>query len=524
MKECKACGKQNGDEDKFCEDCGAALEDEVAAVAQDDASDEKPAQKGGAVVAVRDKALKFEKQHNIIVSAITAVCALVIMFVALFAPIKVMAYYVVIPGMGAMDGLAMPDDINDKDTAGHYIEINQTIWDMFGTIGYFSLDVKNLDDAKKIKEIEDEYVAALSTMHGADEDSLADALSSMNYLAYVLATTGGKGFSEMFMGVGGAAFVTAAVLLIVTALSLAMAIVSLVHLILAILGIVGKKPTKNPFAYLGIMLGLSSAAVALCAFAPMAKIGGGTLGILLLSAILLLVCGACFSLVMGKTGLLTTIKNGAIGIVLLIATGILFTNAIELVGAATIHAPYGYGYYGVFSAMGAGAENAMASVIGATALGLIGLIFIGSACASLSSYVKYVAGVGKPKEDKRAFGNGIAAIVFMVIGIVFAYVGEPYIMAMMMNASGKLPDANALFAPQIYVSAVFFLLAVIAMKAYKPTDTPLFAAPAIEGGEPAPAPEYSSDGEPAPEAHDDTYSSVEDVAPPETAKEEGDEF
>lgn len=332
---CAKCGKENSDGDAYCCGCGAPLNDDVPPVA----AEQQPAQpavevggKKGKIVAARDKVLAFEKKHGVIVNALILVCSVIIMFVTLFAPIKVMAY-----------DYAIADD--EKGESYHYVEIDQTIWDMFGALGYIGLDNTNPADAVKIAEIRTEYTMAMSAAQSeiaAGEDSeqaISDHLSDINYIALTLAVKSGKGFSALFENGGGSAFLSLVFGLVITVLSIIMAIMSLVRIIFAIIGLVKKKTPKGFYSYIGTMLGLNISSLALLAVSPMFTLGGGMLGIFFFVTVLMLVLGALYSLVMGNWGLAAVIKKSAISLGLLIGAGLLCTNCINV---GKVNVPYGY--------------------------------------------------------------------------------------------------------------------------------------------------------------------------------------
>lgn len=495
---CAKCGKENSDDDKFCCGCGAPLDDDVAAeqsAPAQQAPTEKVEVKGakGKIVAIRDKVLGFEKKHSVIVNALVLACAVIILFVTLFAPIKVMAYEV-----GQVS-----DDASGESY--HYVEIDQTIWDMFGAIGYIGLDSSNPDDAAKIAEIKQEYTNAMR--FAITEDMVADGLSDMNYIAYVLAAKSGNGFSDLFMNGGGAPFMSLVFGLVVVVLSIVMAIISLVRIIYAIIGLVKKKTPKGLYQYLGTMFGLNVAALGLLAVSPMFKVGGGMFGIFVFIIILMLLLGSLGSLVMGKAGLAVVIKKSALTLVMLIAACLLCTNCIYVSGniGRTVDVPYGYGFYEMMSSVTN--PDRMFNYIGAFSLGILGIGLAVCGAKAVMSQVKSLACVVERKDnDKSAFGNSLGVVILTVIMVLDVFIGIPY-------GLKNLPFAISLdtyLNPQVYVAAVFFLAALIVMKAYKPENKPMFPAPEAEyvtvNGAPA---------EEAPAFEEPVVKSVEDVKEPE---------
>ncbi len=480
---CAKCGKENGDGDKFCYGCGSPLDDDVAAAPPSSAAKVEVKGAKGKIVAVRDKVHAFEKKHSVIVNALILVCAVIVLFVTLFAPIKVMAYY----------EYPVPDD--ESMTTGHYVEVNQTIWDMVGAIGYIGLDKDNPEDAAKIAEIRQEYQNA--RMQGMLSDDRG--LSDINYIAYVLAINSGNGFSDLFLNGGGAPFMSLVFGLVVVVLSIIMAVISLVRIIYAIIGLVKKKTPKGLYSYFGTMFGLNVASLALLVVSPMFKVGGGMLGIFMFFAVLMLVLGSLGTLVMGKAGLAVVIKKSAIALVMLIAAGLLCTNCISF---GNLDVPYGFGFFGIMSSVTN--LDHLFYYIGAFSLGMFGIGLVVCGAKAVMSQVKSIACVVERKDnDKSAFGNSLGVVILAVIMVLEVFIGIPY-------GLKYLPYAVSLdtyLNPQVYVAAVFFLAALIVMKAYKPENKPMF---------PVPDTAYAVvNGAPAENADTGSVKSVEDVKEPE---------
>ena len=154
MKKCKNCGFENTDESRFCSACGAAIAVDPFAPAHDSAEDvfeqtritpvsraadtAKPQQERAGfktkAVELKNKTVEFEKQHNLIVNVIIAVCAVIVAFVALFAPVKTVAY---IPVFG--EDLFIEDlDKEDSEVIYSYVEFDQSIWQMLYSLKYIN--------------------------------------------------------------------------------------------------------------------------------------------------------------------------------------------------------------------------------------------------------------------------------------------------------------------------------------------------------------------------------------------------
>lgn len=244
MKKCSNCGLENDDNARFCADCGGTLADaeavdkaapvkdddpfaNAADVKQPDAVEGSPAeqqdkqpQKGfkGKVVAVKNKTVEFEKKHSVILNALVIICALVVIFVSLFAPLKVVTYGVIelkVPNNGGMiaDSYDVKGEYGEDDysvtTTAHYVEIKQSIWQMIGAIGYAAADVEDFVDLQEeVGEAfatlteSDELLNLYEKLEKAEEDEdqdkymdiqndivelYADCLSDVNILGYALA-------------------------------------------------------------------------------------------------------------------------------------------------------------------------------------------------------------------------------------------------------------------------------------------------------------------------------------------------
>ncbi len=534
MKTCKSCGHENGDDDKFCAGCGSPLQEDEpqkrtcpkcgAEVPQDTEfcgecgapvnevketepvhADEEPKAEATAadgkgkgvkakITAARAKTMAFEKKHSIIVNALIAVCAIVIMFVSLFAPIKVMAYSESkIQDSGFESG--------SEEVTYHYMEIDQSVWKMLGAIGCIGIDTSTPDGALKYKELKDEANKALREAQNefrqwamehpgasqeealeAQEDIIADHLSDVNYLALMIAANSAGGFEALFQSKNGlSAFISLVFALVVTLLSFVIAIVSIVYLIFAIIGMVKKKSDKSLYNYLGKMMGLTVSGMTLLVFAPMTKPGGAMFAIFLFAAIMFLVIGAGSSFIIGKSGIAVTIKKSAIALIGIIATCLLFTNVCAYIsGKSTINVPFGYGVYMMFSVIDAGQMSAMAFPICMIAIALFGMIVISCAMKGTIASLKSLAGVtGKDDYEKSLFNNFLAAAIVSILMIVFAFVGTPNIAKAISGVAPK--DLEYLVRAQVYVAAVFFLAIAIFAKAFKPVNKPMFADETADG-------------------------------------------
>lgn len=175
----------------------------------------------GKVVKVKEKAVAIEKKHSVILNALVIACALVVIFVALFAPLKVVTYGIVYPDT-EMSGPIYDDyDIEGKPgdenfavtTTVHYVEVKQSIWQVIGALSYVVFDTYNetgegMDDSinlhkavtefRQSKEYAEIYKKMIEAEAKQDSDAMleaqnemveefADYLSDINILGYALA-------------------------------------------------------------------------------------------------------------------------------------------------------------------------------------------------------------------------------------------------------------------------------------------------------------------------------------------------
>lgn len=230
MKKCTSCGFDNEDDARFCAGCGGPLADapvaneQAAPVQADDpfaepaaapgyeqSQDQQPQEakqnKGfkATVASVRDKTVGFEKKHSVILNTIVMLCSLVVILVALLAPIKVVNYQLILPEMSVSYEKVKEGDEKETYTV-HYVEISQSIWQIIGSLSYIGSDAEKVAELNKqlataTEEATKEYTtwgianaSLLLTEDGMIEaqnkyaEIIADHLSDINILGYLMAT------------------------------------------------------------------------------------------------------------------------------------------------------------------------------------------------------------------------------------------------------------------------------------------------------------------------------------------------
>lgn len=529
MKKCFSCGFDNEDDSKFCATCGAALapSDPVEPAKSDpfveqimptvSASEggQQPTtveQKGGFKAkfnSAKNKTVEFEKKHSVILNAIVAVCALVIALVALFAPIKTVQYVSVVGYNMEVEDL----DEGDKSVTYCYTEVNQSIWQMIGSIGYIKANdedkIKFAEQLSGIKKNIGMEVAAWALAHpDADEveqmsamaDIVADNLSDLNYLGYIMAMKGSSGVDGEDGGISISGDYWAAVLsmafgLAITVIAMIIAVFSLVHIILAIIGMAKKKPQQKLYKYLGLMIALSGAGLACMFAAPMLKAGGGMFAVALFSAIAYLICGGVGALLAGKDRKIIIIKRAIIATVAIIAFFMLTTNVFSITvldsdGASeSMNVPTGYGIYGMLATldlMDAMGENAAASLLLRVASGYIGVVFyilmagfaISYALTAMKRSLKRLAFGEVSKSKSTPFM--IASAVFMLISIIVGLALSEMVIEKLAAVFGDNTEFDRSMEwtvrAQVWVSMIMLIIAAVFDLAFKPA-----------GKQPAPA-------------------------------------
>ena len=563
MKKCNSCGFSNDNDAQFCAGCGASLEDasvvdDQAAPAQDDPfadpaaapadnaaandqpqgqqEDAKP-QKGfkGAVTSVKSKTVEFEKKHSIILNAIVLVCALVVIFVSLFAPIKVVNYQLILPE-GSLGIVYEEANEDGSNYVAHYGTINQSIWQMIGALSYIGADQEALDALEE--EMEKAFLdveGKLDALEGKEENAdyynqkweiYADCLSGVNILGYVLASNSvliasdidsdgffaSKAYSydddgyfddDEFdapdikfgpMMTYAQAIMTLGFGLVVTVLAIVAAIVSLVYLIKAIIGMVKKQPQNKLFKYFGTILGISGAAVLLTMFGPFLATGGGMFAVAVFISIMYFLCGAVSSFVFGKDGLVLSIKRTAIALFGMIAFFILCTNIYALTNeteyfTATFNAPMGFGFHNLFSAItsldGVTSninEEAIGAVLNAAVPGVVGyatyMILVVAMCLAFRAYQRTLLVLAFGDRSKSFTGFAIAAVVFLILGLVasmaVANAFGGFVAGIVEDAAefeinlDQYLTASIALRAQVWVSMIFFLIIAVVNLAFRP--------------------------------------------------------
>lgn len=324
---CSRCGAPVGDNYKFCPKCGASAQNggSLPAGAAPYPAQQAPAAQpyyGGATgyappppqpkTSFRQKVVDFENRRHLMSNLVVLVMSFIFLMVALFAPVEV-----AINGVGGMgDGVY---------GATNSVAVDQTIYQVFDAYDYIGLDYNNSYDQRKIEAVRREFATALERAddrlrswyaynQSATEEEIVDRMYSylmseldgMNMIAFmlVLSTQGVYDAWSADFGFEGSeamlndslnctyssAVYSLAVATVIAVMQIALAIMSLVFMIIAICNLVRKKPGK-PFKYLFLSLLLSGIALIIGLVAPDLIPGGAVMAIGILSTIAYIACG-----------------------------------------------------------------------------------------------------------------------------------------------------------------------------------------------------------------------------------------
>lgn len=514
MKKCKNCGFENTDESRFCSACGAAIAVDPFAPAHDSAEDvfeqtritpvpsaadtAKPQQERAGfktkAVELKNKTVEFEKQHNLILNVIIAVCAVIVAFVALFAPVKTVAY---IPVFG--EDLFIEDlDKEDSEVIYSYVEFDQSIWQMLYSLKYINAGEKDqyllqLQVQAASRRAANDYAAWISSNPHADEEERSQAIadiyaahmSEIDYLGLIIAN-GVKtaGISE---SVVVSAMISMAIGVIVAALAIAMSVISIVNIVFAIINAVHKKPAKSIYKYFSALLGISGAGLLLLFLSPMLKAGGGMFAVALFAAIMNMICGSAGAIVSGKAGLPEVIKRAIVALLVTIAFFLLCSDVlreykIKKVGFDAINVTTGYALVLFLrGVMHMSVSDAFFIHGTLAAVFYVMLALIAIPCA-LDCMIRAVRRLEFGEKEKPFAARAVAAAVLMIITAIFGLAfSATFADKLVESLDAKLLyDTKWTVNAQVWASSALLLTAVIFNAAFRPNKKPIGPAPATE--------------------------------------------
>ncbi len=347
---CVRCEHANPPGSKVCERCGADLSAADVEREQTPPVESDSAVRGGKLRKAAAEAVEFEKGRHLIANAVTAVIALIVALVALFAPVKVMCY---------------EQTVFDGDSVGHYVTVDQSIWKIAAAV----LPL----DAEKEMELQAEHAEAFEAAekvwneyrNGSEFDekelnkawkkygaTLSAELSDMNYFAYIKYIGCRRGMlpEQKYKGACFAAYAALAVSLI----ALSIAVFSVIAIVRAVIGIVKKRRGLSLFSYLRSVAYMSGAALAAELVNPYLKAGGGMLAVSVIAFAAYAVGAAINAYAVGGAKISSIIKSAVIAVGLAVSFYLLCTNILFASSNAMyktdLRVPSGFGFYGLFSA------------------------------------------------------------------------------------------------------------------------------------------------------------------------------
>ncbi len=344
MNNCPQCGKQfDGDE---CPMCGGSSGADTAERSESGVNpfvERLPKKAGNAIKKAKDIDVG---KYGLISLLIIAVFAIVFIAVALSAPVKVRAR-----AFEKIEDASGGDGEPTKATVS-FFDVDQTIWRFYQHLIVGSeLDVEQMDKMLKeyngaLEEAKKELDKWLSGQN-ADKlteaeinnklyETLADKLGDTNFL-WIMSTLYSVEWDDdhsaiikgdpQIIAVNSSAIMGGT---IVAAIQTLIAVAALVFVVLAVFGMLRKKPKKLFFKMLGAIFVISMAAVAVTAVMPGLSVGGGTLAIAVTSAAAYFVLGVGYALTYGNTSALVVLKKSVLAALLCVSAFLLCTDIFEL--------------------------------------------------------------------------------------------------------------------------------------------------------------------------------------------------
>ncbi|MDE5593631.1 MAG: zinc ribbon domain-containing protein [Clostridiales bacterium] len=550
MKFCVNCGTRLDDDAKFCHSCGTAAVPTTTQPAAQPATEQvaapaQPAPKKGVkgkMLGAREKTAKFEKKHSIIVNLLVLCCSFIVLMTSLFAPIKVSGYVgtVRLSGLSSNDRQLLYGDVSDGSADYVYMEVDQTIFDMIGALFYAfpggsSADKIQAEVAKELLDASKEYNLWRRAHPYASEIDLreeyvkiyADHLSDVNYLGYLLAASAPfdepetddsdylygyetPSYSDLFIGTYISTLTSVVLGLAITVIAIVMAIMSLINLIKAIVGMCQKKTMVNFDKYMFRMLALSGSMLVLTWASPLLETGGGPFGISMFIAITLFVIGVLRSLFVRGDNWLGVIKRGTTALLCMLAFYLLCGNVFILRSyepTTSFNVKPGFAFHDIFTLFnGLDVEtskiNMAPHIVGVVLFVLTAGFIMSFAYAADSRAVCNVANGGK--NNKPVHAIMIAAAALTLVGLIFGLLSGR-ISNMIARQNGFVDPIviKWLMSGHVWASLVLTVLAIVLHFAFKPErigkGKNMIVLPVMEA-EPAPAEQQSHDAVSATEA------------------------
>ena len=504
MKYCMKCGKKMQDDAAFCGNCGFGSVADIdpfgydtpsETVANDEAVDNtpdiseevensRPEQAAPTAagtarykksMAQSVKSVMSGKRRGLVSSIIVLVLSVVMLFVALFAPVKVADYATF---MG--DGSIVIDDVSGGTLRASFSEIEQSVFQIIGAFTYLNPSAKQ--EREIDRQMADANAAAsldlnvwMVTHPKATEFEVAKKqteivckhLSDVNYFAYCMVRTNGNGLEATRFKMLIFLCTTALVVLLL----LATAIVSLVYIIKCIVGFARHKPDMNVSKYLKVMLGMTGATLLTALLSPVTASSGSPFGLFIFVATCMVLWGMLSALCGGQNRL-TVLKRVLFAALAFTTFILLCCNCIKLI------VEQGYLYVVSFKPnMGfAGIVAGLPKLTGSELVIAILYVLLGI-CGGITAYVA-VAGTLKNcvNNNDKTVTLGVRAIVLAVFTVSAIAIG--FSANALTDAFNKILDttgsgieyfeANMSVAGTVWAAAVLSVLTAIAAFVFKP--------------------------------------------------------
>lgn len=491
---CLNCGAELNSDADFCDKCGMRVKR-----IHPEKSEETTVKKTDARGFI-NKVVAFEGERRIIVNITVMVLAVVMLFVALFAPIKV-----------SLAGVVSASNMEDA-TAIDIEYSSQSLFDIFAALGYVDLDAEDSKDFRKIKDIFEKCENKLAEASEELEDwknrhthataseiqekqiqIYAKYYSECNLFAYVFAyTTVGAldklsgeqaegALADMLNTQRDTAIMGFVVAVIVAVLQLVIAVTSLAFGIIAASNIAKKRGT-GLFAFLTATLLAAGTGLVMLSLAPELAPGGAVFAIALTAAIAYLVCGTV-SAVFKRKPVQGIVKRAIVAGLFLTAFFTLCSNMINITldtitiikqqnfsrtveQSIKIGSPLGAALETLIMCMDLKSVGSLAceysglTIAGGIVALVLGIAAVIALLIGLWRSLARVANCNDERIDAFALAGTILLVMFAVITFTLGAVGEP---PSIDNGMGFHCGITA--RAQVYVSlgfaAVAFLLGLL---------------------------------------------------------------
>ncbi len=489
---CGACGAKIAPDAKFCTVCGAKIAErkndrcascgavlEKGSVfctscgtrAVKDQSSPKPTVKQTHVVnrttpadrstklsvsSFKKKVTAFEKNHNVILNAFVMTLSLVFIFVALLCPVKVTMANPTAAAAGS----------SETSVSSESIEVEQSIWQVFGALGYLNTNINKVEGRKKITEIYTEYNNAVrQAQHEFNawaminkyvtEDEAIDKfgeifvnhMSDVNIFGYQMAITSvgaldhlqGENTEYPIADQLDAMRATAVSGLVMALISivcqLGIAITALIFLIFGIVGLI-KKRTIRLFGYITLVMIFAFVGLAVLSIAPLGAPSGAMFALALTSVLTYFVCAAVRAFMTDKKPkyILRRVIHSSLAIVVFFllcsrVISVTITMSADAVKSTSVISPLGAAVETLLSCAviktlnDVGIVASGGSYAGAIVAAVMGIIAFSLLCAAMTKSLQLLA-FNTESNGKVDVFTLCGAVMLLAMAITLAIIGS----------------------------------------------------------------------------------------------------